>query len=69
MAIIQKLRSKDAELVTDVKCKIAWRLPPKSTEEEMYRDQASAALAKIAHDVQEAVGHIILAAVKIKSER
>ena len=69
MTIMQNIRGKDADLVVDLKCKIAWRLPAKNAEEESYRDQANVALSQIAYDLQESVGQIILATVKIKSER
>jgi hypothetical protein len=68
MSIQNTLATNDAELHVDINCCIVWRTPPKDTEERMLRGQTNTALAKIAHDLQESVGHTILAVVKIKSE-
>lgn len=68
MNITQNLKSKDAEMVVDLRCHISWRLPPKNKEEEVLRQQADAVLAKIGFELQEAVGHIILTNVRIQGD-
>ena len=62
------LKTVNAELVVDIQCKVAWRCPAQTQEEQAQREAADRALALIAHDMNEAVGHMILAVVKIKSE-
>jgi len=62
-----KLQTVNADLVVNVSCKISWMAPPRDTEEQAQREATDRALAKIAFDLNEAVGHMVLAVVKIKS--
>ena len=62
------LKTVNAELIIDVQCKIAWRCPAQTHEEQAQREATDRALSKIAFDMNEAVGHMVLAVVKIKSE-
>jgi hypothetical protein len=62
------LKTINADLVVNIDCKISYRAPPRNTEEQIIREASDRALAKIAHDLQESVGHMVLAVVKIKSE-
>ena len=68
MTVQQSLITKDAEMCVDIKCHISWRLPPKNMEELEYRTNADRVLAKVAMELQESVGHVILSVLKIKSE-
>ena len=67
MTVLQSIEGKDAFLDVNLKCEIVWMLPPKDMEEVVFREQADRALAKIAMELQESVGHIILSVLKIKN--
>ncbi len=68
MNIENNLKDNDANLVVSLTCHIDWRLPPKDTEEKMYRETCDRALAKIAYELQESVGHTFLAVIRLKKE-
>ena len=68
MSIEQNINSNNAQLAVTLTANVEWKLPAENVEEQMLRDKTEQAVAHLAYQFQDNVAHLLLTAIKIKSE-